>query len=367
MNNWEHFYRELVEGEKRDVSSRLLLVFLRGCSAIYACAMKVRAAAYLWRILPVRRLKRPVISIGNITAGGTGKTPTVAWFARHLLAQGKRVAVLSRGYGGSLAGAVHVVSDGQTLYATAAEAGDEPVLLAQSIAGLIVVVGASRYQAGFLAQERFNPDVFLLDDGFQHMALHRDLNILLLDCARPFGTGRTFPAGFLREPRGAAARADLLLYTRCQADGTSPPVLPGSQPWSRARHHLPGFRAVAGGPLHQFCELKGERGLAFAGIASPSTFFAALDAAGVALVATLAFPDHICYGEQEIAALCRLMAASRSTYLITTEKDAVKLHPYLSRLGTVRVAPLELRILDTSVVEEMLANLFDQGGSNDAF
>ncbi len=357
MADLETYYRELVEGGRRRTIDRVLLLVLTGCSFIYAQLMRLRAFTYAVRLLPVRRLGKPVISVGNIMAGGTGKTPTVAWLARYYMARGKRVAVLSRGYGGTLAGAVRIVSDGQTIQATPEEAGDEPLLLARSLPGLQVIIGADRYQAGLLAQERLTPDIFILDDGFQHMRLHRDLNVLLLDCARPFGNGRTFPAGLLREPMSVIKRADLVLFTRCAGAEIGPPLPEFFKPTCRATHCLTGFAPLEGGAVRPFSELKGARGMAFAGIADPGNFFNSLEGEGVTLVATLAFSDHICYGEEEIAALCRLKTASCATFLITTEKDAVKLFPHLSRLGTIYVAPLELRLLERPVVERLLDTL----------
>lgn len=296
--------------------------------------------------------------MGNIVAGGTGKTPTVAWLARRLMTRGKRVAVLSRGYGGTFAGAVHVVSDGSSICATPEEAGDEPLLLAHSIPGLIVVVGADRHQAGLVAQECCNPDIFILDDGFQHMGLYRDLNVLLLDCQRPLANGRTFPAGLLREPKAAHRRADLILLTRCKDDQSASLPFTTDSPVCCSSHELSGYVPLNGGEMRPFSDLEGKRGLAFAGIADPDAFFSSLETVGVHPVATLAFSDHICYDDPEIAALCRLVAASRSEYLITTEKDAVKLHSHISRLGNVYMAPLELRFSDPQIMEAQLDTLF---------
>ena len=357
MADLENYYRELVAGTRRTIADRLLLAFLTVLSYCYALFMRLRQAAYGIGLFRVYHLHKPVISVGNITAGGTGKTPTVASLARYFLARGKKVAVLSRGYGGTLAGAFRIVSDGKTLTATAEEAGDEPYLLASAIPGLMVIVGADRYRAGRVAEQRLNPDIFILDDGFQHVRLHRDLNLLLLDCKKPFGNGRTFPAGLLREPLSAAKRADLVVLTRC-VDGDGPKTDLGlDMPVCRAVHALTGIVALAEGKLLPFSQLAGRKGLAFAGIADPAAFFASLEQEGLTIIATLAFADHAVYGEAEVAALVRLREASRSAYLITTEKDAVKLFPYLARLGAVYTAPLEVRFVDNGVVEARLEKL----------
>ncbi|BDV42544.1 tetraacyldisaccharide 4'-kinase [Geotalea uraniireducens] len=348
----EAYFRRLVAGERRSVLERLLMALLGLLAVPYALVLRLRALAYATGLVRTRRLARPVISVGNLTVGGTGKTPTTALVARLLMARGKRVAVLSRGYGGSLEGEARLVADGRTVFHSAAEAGDEPVLLADMVPGLMVVIGRDRYAAGLLAQERLDPDVFILDDGYQHLRLHRDLNILLLDCRQPLGNGRTLPAGLLREPPSALGRADLLIYTRCP--DASPPLLPGAVPACRARHRLLGLEPAVGGPLLGFSALHGRRGVAFAGIADPEAFFTALRQAGLDLAATVRFPDHAGYGDAERDRLLAARDASGADYLVTTGKDAVKLAAQLPRLGAVYVAALELQLDDPAPLQTAL-------------
>lgn len=356
MSDREQYFKELIEGKRQGWRDRLLLSLLRAASHPYALVLRLRAFGYRTGLLRSRRLPRPVISVGNLTLGGTGKTPTTVWLATQLMARGLRVAVLSRGYGGSAEGTVRVVSDGKKILLTPEEAGDEPYLLARKVPGLMVVIGADRYQAGLLALAELEPDIFILDDGFQHLRLRRDLNLLLMDCARPFGNGRVLPAGFLREPERAAQRADLVLLTRCPDGEAHPAPVPG-KPTCRSRHRLAGFMPLEGGELRPFSDLKGMRGMAFAGIADPGSFFDTLGSEGAPLVTTLAFSDHICYGDDEIAAICRLKTASRSTYLITTEKDAVKLTSFADRLGTVYVAVLSIDVFDAGVLQTLMDEL----------
>ena len=186
MATFERYFRALVEGGRKGKPDRLLLAFLTLLSVPYGFVLSLRAWAYRRGILPSHVLGRPVISVGNLTVGGTGKTPAVAMLAKYFISRGKRVAVLSRGYGGTLRETA-VVSDGERLFHSPAEAGDEPYLLASTVHGLMVVVGVNRWQGGRLALERLAPDLFILDDGFQHLRLKRDLDILLLDSSRPFG------------------------------------------------------------------------------------------------------------------------------------------------------------------------------------
>ncbi len=323
--NGEEYFKELISGKRNGAADSVLLFVLRLCSFLYAFVMKLRALAYRTGLFRSYRLSGPVVSVGNLVVGGTGKTPLTAWVADYLIKHGKRVAVLTRGYGGKFEGRVAVVADGHKRLLTPEEAGDEPCLLADLIPGLIVVMGSNRLDAGLMAMDKFNPDICILDDGFQHLRLQRDLDILLLDASRPLGNGYTLPAGFLREAFAAVRRADLIIFTRCKKEQQPVVKIPAGVPSTRAFHALSACRPFAGGALKQFSELATLKGLAFAGIADPEAFFAALEEAGLHLAATLSFPDHTMYGEEEAKALAALRRSSSADYLITTAKDAVKL------------------------------------------
>jgi tetraacyldisaccharide 4'-kinase len=352
-----HFWRQLVTGQRQTWQERVLFSLLVPLSRVYGALLVVRARLYAAGIKTCKRLPRPVIAVGNLTVGGTGKTPTVLLIARTLQERGLRVAILTRGYGGTKEGETRIVTDGTKLFLTADEAGDEPILLASSLPGVMVVMGPDRYRAGMLAMATAAVDVFLLDDGFQHLRLHRDLNILLLDSADPFAGGKTLPAGLLREPVAAAGRADLVIYTRCAADWQPDPALVPGVPFVASSHLLTGWEPLTGGEVRPFADLQGKRVVAFAGIAAPAAFFDALEAAGVPLLATLAFPDHTRYGRIEMEALGRLKQAKMANSLITTAKDAVKLLPYRGILGDCLVARLELRLQDASPLTTALAAL----------
>ncbi|RII27566.1 MAG: tetraacyldisaccharide 4'-kinase [Geobacter sp.] len=357
MSGYEQYFRELVDGKREKLGDRLLLGCLKFLSRFYSLALRLRAFAYSVRLLRSRRLPRPVISVGNLTVGGTGKTPMVAWLASYLMGKGKRVVVLSRGYGGSARGDIRLVSDGATIFLSPEEAGDEPVLLAKTVAGLAVVIGADRYRAGIYALETLKPDIFILDDGFQHIRLQRDLNVLLVDSRHPFGNNFTLPAGLLREPVSAACRADVVVATRAASGRSIENPVPG-KPFAMAAHTLVGMMPLeGGGTLAPFSRLKGMRVMAFSGIADPGSFFDALEREGVPLVATLAFPDHSTYGDEELAAICRLRDTSQSAILITTGKDAVKLAQFKERLGPCVVASLRMTFFDARPLEHAIEKL----------
>lgn len=347
------YWRELANGKRTATVDQILILLLAPFGLTYSLAQKLRATLYRIGLLKTLRLPRPVISIGNITVGGTGKTPVTAYIARLLLEQGYKVAVLSRGYDGTLEGQSVVVSDGATVMLGPRECGDEPYLLASTVPGLMVVIGTDRYSAGRLAMQQLSPDVFLLDDGFQHLRLHRDLNILLLDSSRPFGNGWALPTGLLREAATAARRADLIILTRCPDGATVAPLVSG-KPAFAASHRLVDALPLTGGNPVPLADLQGPEFLAFAGIAQPDFFFSALRDRGINVARTLPFPDHADYDQISLDMIRDALRSSGAGYAITTEKDGVKLKllpadiaavTYLARLDIVIEEPAGLTAL----------------------
>lgn len=354
MSSLSRYVTKFWQGQRNGLFDRLMVLLLLLPSCVYGVVMQLRAWCYRSGVCRVRRLPRPVISVGNLTVGGTGKTPVTAWIARQLLAQGLKVAVLSRGYGGSLEGQVALVADGQNLLLTPDQCGDEPYLLASTIPGLMVVIGSDRYRAGQLAMERLRPDVFLLDDGFQHLRLHRDLNILLMDCRRPVGNGHVLPAGPLREPASAIQRADRLIYTRCAATDV-PATLDLQLPQCLARHRIASFRRLSDDVELRPEQLLGDKVAAFAGIADPQGFFDGLRHAGIVVSASLALADHEAYGGATLARLGRLGRETGAAWLLTTEKDGVKVRQLAPDwLPQVVTARLELIFDDDRALKEAI-------------
>ena len=338
------WWRGMANGSRNGAAVFCLKLLLAPFALLYSMALRIRAMLYQNGILTIHRLPCPVISIGNITVGGTGKTPATMLIAKELQQRGYRVAVLSRGYGGSLEGQIAVVSDGASLLLTPEQAGDEPCLLAKSVPGLMVVIGSDRYQAGLLALEQLKPDVLLLDDGFQHVRLHRDLNILLLDATRPFGNGWTLPLGLLRESLSAVQRADLAIFTRCCSGQVVPDL---GLTCCCSEHRLTGFNHLETGEELSLEKLQQGRVAAFAGIADPIAFFESLQGLGIQLGATLVLPDHASYSADHLMLLGRFAADSAADWLVTTGKDGIKLagcnQAWSGKLVTAR---LELQLAD---------------------
>lgn len=355
--SWHTYWRELASGSRTGLYGNLLLLFLTPLAWLYSLAVRLRAELYRFGILNTLRLPRPVVSIGNITVGGTGKTPVTAYIARFLLEQGLRVAVLSRGYGGSLEGQTCVVSDGKTIMLSALESGDEPYLLASTVPGLMVVIGTDRYAAGLLAIQQLSPDIFLLDDGFQHLRLHRDLNILLMDFSRPFGNSLTLPAGILREPMAAMCRADLIIFTRAH-EGAAISTNAHGIPACISSHTITDLLPLSGGTPVPFSHCLGHKVLAFAGIADPYSFFEGLRAKGMNLVQGLHFPDHVVYSKERCNEITDAMRTSGADFLITTEKDGVKLKGVSQQYAErTLLARLDLTIDNSTQLKEMLTDL----------
>lgn len=313
-----------------------LRTLLTGISAVYGGVMALRAQGYAKGLLPARQLPCHVIAIGNLTAGGTGKTPMTIHVARLIRDLGYRVAVISRGYRGRMESAGGIVSDGVRIYADAGDAGDEPYLMAKLLRGVPVVVGKNRHAAGMLAIRKFQAEVVVLDDAFQHLKLKRDLDIVLLDDRAPFGNGHLLPRGVLREPMSALRRAGAIVRTRGSARQRRPSNNPSSKtrlPVFFAGHHQvirdiaaeggAGFMVTA----RKLSVLSGKTVLAFAGLADNAQFFDAVTASGCRIVRSYPFADHHRYRPAEIAAIMNDARNYNADFVLTTLKDAVKIVP----------------------------------------
>jgi len=303
---------------------------------IFGLAARLRRRLYASGLLQSARLPRPVLSVGNLTMGGAGKTPHVMHLAAWLSGTGRRVAILSRGYGRKGKGVVWV-SDGRGTVADVREGGDEPVLLARALPRIPVVVGASRVEAGRAALRRVPVDVFLLDDGFQHLPLRRDFDLLLVDSERGLRNRRTVPFGDLREPVSHARYADGLVVTKCADAETGASVartvpLPEDRPRAVSRLVPSG---VVGAGRQPVGTAPGTEVFAFCGLARNRQFRDTLEAAGYRVKGFLSFPDHHVYGRRDLARIAR---ESAGRAVLTTEKDLIRLPPEVPfPVGALRV------------------------------
>jgi tetraacyldisaccharide 4'-kinase len=285
-------------------------------SAIFGAGVALRNALYDRRVFNVRRLSRPVISVGNLSVGGSGKTPFVIALGKLLMDRGIAVDVLSRGYGRSAVHLSRVESDG-----TPEQFGDEPLLIARELRAP-VFVGAARYRAGLLAEQECESKLHLLDDGFQHRQLHRDFDIVLLPPDDLNGT--LLPLGRLREPIASLRRADIVAAESQDLAGTAVSV------W-KIRRELT-------------VDVSSEPVIAFCGIARPAQFYAQLRGLNVKVADTASFPDHHRYTSSDADRLLRLRVSSGASAFVTTEKDMINLGSLCDRLQPVHVARLKIEL-----------------------
>jgi tetraacyldisaccharide 4'-kinase len=318
-------------------------------SALYDVVTRTRLSLYRRGTFQTTKLDRPVISVGNLTVGGTGKTPLVEWVARVAARTGKKVCILTRGYGRENPQREVIVSDGRTILATPSEAGDEPYLLATNLMGIAAVISdADRARAGQQAIDAFGTDCFILDDGFQHLRLARDLDIVTVDATNPWGGGHLLPYGRLRESRSGLSRADSVVLTRCDQ----------VEDVQSLRREI---EALIRGPVFE-STMKPSRDpqpggavAAFCGVGNPQSFFALLKKSRYDVVLEKTFPDHHVYTQGEIDELVAAATQAGASNLITTAKDAVKLKPLSLKLKC-DVLEIEISIEHEDELTQLILN-----------
>jgi tetraacyldisaccharide 4'-kinase len=343
------FDRFLYQKEK-PFPTRALLFPLYLLSLPYGWAVRLRGRAYAAGLLKSRRLPCPVVSIGNLTVGGTGKTPLVMALAKRLAEGGVPVAILSRGYKGRK-GSGPVVGDGRKVFLTPEESGDEPHLMARSLKGVPVLVGRDRFVSGQIALERFGVRGILLDDGYQHLSLHRDLDIVLIDSRVGLGDGHLLPRGILREPVSALRRAGIFILTKVEDPEDCRPlesVLHEIRPGAEVFHSHYEPRGLIGprGEWDEAGALEGKKVFALSGVADPRYFTSLLRKCGLEIAGERVFPDHHSYRPEDLTSIPETVR--KFDYLVTTEKDMVK----LCELETSRLLPLRALRIEVKIREE---------------
>ncbi len=303
-------------------------------SLIYEGLILLRLMLYRRGIFRTKKLKTPIISVGNLTVGGSGKTPVVEFLIKELQQQNKTCAILSRGYGNRSQSSIQRILMSAPIPASPATLGDEPYILASKNPSVPLYVGQNRFQSGTLAQLWDDPQILVLDDGYQHIQLHRELNLLLIDVERGLGNGCLLPLGELREPEHHWHRADAVILTKCNL-GFSDRLL--HQLRIRLNITCPVFKFdyVPDGlkRLDQQEQLSPEvlqhkRVLLNCGIAQPDSFVAVMTQLKAEVVEVLRFDDHFIYSKDKVAALLRQQQKWKPDFWVTTEKDAIKLQQF---------------------------------------
>lgn len=363
--------KRIVRLSDQEYKPRLLSLqaFLGLISRLYQIGVEIRLKLYELGIFKKKRLDCFVVSIGNIMAGGTGKTPMAIYLAELFRKLGKTPVVISRGYKGKIKTGCALVGDGDSLFLDAETAGDEPYMMAAR-RSFPVMVGRDRHEAGAAALERLKPDVIILDDGFQHTRLHRDLDILLFDYDRPLGNGKLLPAGRLRETlKMAQSRAHAVLFTRCpEHEKTAVPIRTqagmekiiqglGTIHFFKTRHvpFLVKWITGEGQEISKDLEsLQGKKALLFSGIADNRSFRFTVETMGCTVLDHLEFTDHYRYKEPDILMIKEKMGQIDADILITTEKDWIKLDPGLDWQATLAVIGVTIRFKDEQGFQDFI-------------
>lgn len=334
---------------------------------LYGKIQNLRNSFYEKGIFASHSLGAKTVSIGNITVGGTGKTPLVAFVAEVLAEKGEKVCILSRGYGRKNPKSRVLVSDGKKVLVEAEFAGDEPFELANKLLGKAVVISdANRVSAAKFALEKFGVTAFILDDAFQHQKAKRDLNIVCIDATNPFGNGKTLPTGILREPLENLKRADAIVITRANLSDeigklkaeikkyTNCPIFISNNKISNLTE-LENFPAKT---KSQILNPKSRILFAFCALGNPDNFFEQLKSEGFKLVSTRKFSDHYFYAQKDVAEIENSAKKTGAEILLTTAKDAVKLKNLRFELPCF-VVENEMVFEDEKGFRQLLENLFD--------
>ncbi len=355
------FIERIIYGENGPSWQRAYLLPLHLFSSIYGLGVRARLFLYGTGFLKGNRLPCKVISVGNITLGGTGKTPTVEYIAKLLKDEGVNVVVLSRGYGGRRRGEFGVVSDGNRLFLSFREAGDEPYMLAQRLQGVPVIIGRRRDLSGRYAATQFHPRVAILDDGYQHLGVNRDVDILLVDSQTGFGNGYLFPRGPLREPLDQLSRADLFIITKVEeldACGKLEERIKSHNKNAIIFHstYNPDYLVdLNGGKRWPLEYIKGRRIAALSGIANPAYFRHLLERVGAKVEEEITFPDHHVYSRKDVPIIQKGM--NKAECIVATEKDATKLSRVVKGDFPAMSLGISLKIIEGDRFKQLLLDL----------
>ena len=316
------FFTHLHYDKNLNLFEKALVLCLTPVSFVYACVAEVRNSCYRHNIIKSYKPSVTTISIGNLTTGGTGKTPITAVIANYLTEKGHKVAILSRGYGSKLnPKETNVISDGTNIFYDAKTGGDEPVWLAENCSGVVVLTSSNRVKIAKYAQ-KLGCDILILDDGFQHQKLKRDVNILVVDSQKQFGNGFVLPAGPLREFRKNIARADKIIVVKKGAvEDFNDLRMENYTPCTLTTDYI--YNIQNGKKLYP----SGQKVLAFCAIGQPEQFYKLVREKGFELVKSIDFPDHHSYCEKDAKDIFNAAEEYGASVIITTEKDAVKFAP----------------------------------------
>jgi len=356
----EDWHRRIVSGERRGVVAEILRFELMILSQIFLLVVCLHRSLYRWGLLRPREVPAKVISIGNIVAGGTGKTPMTILLARELQKRGYKLGIVARNYKTRRRAGTGIVSNGERILMIPEEAGDEPYLMVKQLPGIPLVVDRDKTRAAVALHTEFKPELIVIDDAFQHFRLARQVDIVLIDGAHPFGYKHLLPRGLLREPVSALRRADIIVITRSQ-DAAD---LHGLQ--AQLHYYAPeakiftadlvvkNLRDFRTGETCPASFLTGKRLVMVSGVARPDSFENLVAAYNPKFAIRYRFPDHHHYQRAEMEVLRRLCTENRLELMVTTSKDAVKLSDVLNVPATVMVLEVEMELTTPGLADAVI-------------
>lgn len=330
----ENYLLKVIKGEKNRFLDKIVKLILRVLELIYHVIIKIRGIFYKLGIFKSEKLDVKTISVGNITTGGTGKTPVVEKLASKLSSKDKNVGILSRGYYAK-GDSPLIISDGKEILTEMHKAGDELYMMASHLSGIPIIKGKDRLKAGELAISEFDLDMLIVDDSFQHLQLERDLDIVVVDALNPFGYDHLLPRGVLREPLSSLKRSDIIVVSRAdQVADSKLNMIKNTIHYHNSEvdiftsNHCPiNLKNLAnnnGKPITSLKDLKGKKALALSGIGNPESFVKSLEELDIQVMETAIYPDHYDYKQDDVMDIVMKAQLNDVDFIITTEKDAVK-------------------------------------------
>ena len=330
----EKYLLKVIKGEKNRFLDQIVKFFLSVLEKIYLVIVKLRELFYKIGIFKSEKLNTKIISIGNITTGGTGKTPVVEKLASELSTKDKKIGILSRGYH-SEGDSPLIVSNGEEILAEFNKAGDELYMMASHLSEIPIFKGKNRYEAGELAVSEFDLDMLIVDDSFQHLQLARDLDVVVIDALNPFGYNHLLPRGVLREPLSSLQRADMIIVSRTDqvSENKIDDIKNNIHNYNPdvdifTSNHCPvrinSLTLNTNDNIKKVGDLAGKKVLALSGIGNPESFVKSLEELNIKVVETAVYPDHYDYDQDDVMNIVMKAQLNEVDFIITTEKDAVK-------------------------------------------
>jgi tetraacyldisaccharide 4'-kinase len=356
----EEYLLDVINGKETGIIAKIILIVLNLLSFLYQGIVNLRKLMYSWGIKKQKSLAAKVISVGNITVGGTGKTPVVQLLAKTLVGKGHKVVILNRGYKANFSDEIGLVSDGNEVLMNAEEAGDEAYMLASSLKGIPVIIGSERSQTGKFACQEFDPDFIILDDAFQHLQVARDYDLVVIDATNPFGNEHLLPRGLLREPLSSLKRAHIFFLTKVDQIGDNKlrdikkrliEINPAAMIIT-TKHNPTYLRKINSNQQNEI-NLTGEKILAVSGIGNPKAFEETLRGLGAELIDKLRFADHHTYTRKEVLEIYALASEKNVDRIITTEKDAVSIDDDLLEEIELEMISFEVLGIEIGIIDSI--------------